>query len=220
VAFAAEDTLTGVHCTVRATRHYDSASVVKVSIVAALLVQRRAEGRSLTRSERSWARRAITRSDNAAASALYRAVGGAPAMRRFFARAGMTHTVPGSRGRWGLTQVTAGDQLTLLRHVTRRGLLARSDRHYLQGLMVSVVPSQRWGVPVGAPDGARVGTKDGWLHRPTRAWRVHSIGWVELHTTTYDVVLLSDGSASLRSGIRRLDAVARAVHLALGSGRS
>jgi beta-lactamase class A len=220
VALAVEDSATGVRCTVRPVTRYDSASIVKVSIVAALLGARRAAHRSLSRTERAWARAAITRSDNKAASALWNRVGGAAGMRRFFARAGMTRTVPGARGQWGLTQVTAGDQLTLLRHVTGPGLLATADRRYLRDLMASVVHGQRWGVTAGAPSGARVGLKNGWLHRVTLAWRVHSIGWVELRTTTYDVVLLSSGSASLTAGIGRLERVARAVHAALGTGRS
>jgi len=219
VAFAADDTASGIRCTAHSTVHFDSASIVKVAIVAALLDLRRSEHRTLSASERAWARAAITRSSNAAASVLWRVVGGAAGMRRFFARAGMTRTVPGPGGYWGLTQVTAGDELILLGHVTRHGLLASADRHYLQGLMTRVVLSQRWGVPVGAPSGASVGSKNGWLPRSTRAWRVHSIGWVELRTTTYDVVLLSDGNASLDAGIGRLDSVARAVHRALGRGR-
>lgn len=216
IAFAVDDTATGIHCAAGTTARYDSASVVKVAVVAALLDVRRSAHRSLSRTELTWARAAITRSDNAAASALWARVGGAAGMHRFFVRASMTHTTPGRRGVWGLTQVTAGDQLLLLRHVTRPGLLASADRGYLQGLMASVVRGQRWGVPAGAPSRAEVGNKNGWLARRTRGWRVHSIGWVRLRTTTYDVVLLSDGNASLSGGISRLDRVARAVHVALG----
>jgi beta-lactamase class A len=220
VAFAAEDSVTGVRCSIRSTTHYDSASIVKAAIVSALLVKRHDAHRSLSKGERTLARAAITRSDNGAASALWRAVGGTTGMRHFFARAGMKRTVAGSGGYWGLTQVTAGDELTLLRKITRAGLLVTADRRYLQGLMASVIREQRWGVPTGAPAGARAGNKNGWLLRTTKAWRVHSIGWVQLRTTTYDVVLLSDGSRSLTSGTRRLDTLARAVNAALGAGRS
>ena len=216
IAFAADDTASGIRCVAHPTVHYDSASIVKVAMVAALLDLRRSAHRTLSSTERAWAKAAITRSDNAAASALWRRVGGSAGMRRFFARAGMTQTVPGSGSVWGLTQVTAGDQLTLLRRVTRPGLLASADRLYLQGLMASVVQGQRWGVPVGAPALASVGLKNGWLHRATRGWRIHSMGWVRLATTTYDVVILSDGNRSLSGGIQRVDTVARAVHAALG----
>ncbi|HYY12585.1 MAG TPA: serine hydrolase [Kineosporiaceae bacterium] len=211
---AVDDTATGVTCTASDGRTYDSASVVKVAIVAALLQARRAAGRPVSATERAEARRAITRSDNAAASALWRRVGGAAGMRRFFALAGMAHTVPGSSA-WGLTQVTAGDQLVLLRLVTGPGLLDPADRRTLRDLMAAVVKSQRWGVPVGAPASATVGVKNGWLHRRTHAWRVHSIGWVEQRTTTYRVVLLGDGWPSLTVGVRGLARLARAVHTAL-----
>jgi beta-lactamase class A len=219
IAFAGDDTATGIRCTSHPTVHYDSASIVKVAIVAALLDQRRSAHRTLSRTERAWAKAAITRSDNNAASALWRRVGGAAGMRAFFARAGMRHTTPGSGGVWGLTQVTAADELTLLRRVTRPGLLASADRTYLQGLMASVVKGQRWGVPVGAPASSHVGLKNGWLPRATRGWRVHSIGWVRLRTTTYEVVILTDGNRSLTGGIGHVDSVARAVHKALGRRR-
>ena len=220
VAVAVADSATGVRCSARSTRRYDSASIVKAAIVAALLLKRRSARRSLSTTERALARAAITRSDNDAASTLWRRVGGAAGMRRFFARADMSRTIPGPGGYWGLTQVTAGDELLLLRVITRPGLLASQDRAYLQTLMVSVVPSQRWGVPVGAPRKARVGNKNGWLPRRTKGWRVHSIGFVRLATTTYDVALLSDGNATMAEGVRRLDIVARAVHAALGIARS
>jgi hypothetical protein len=42
------------------------------------------------------------------------------------------------------------------------------------------------------------------------------MGWIRLRTTTYDVVILSDGNRSLSGGIQRLDTVARTVHAALG----
>jgi hypothetical protein len=220
VAFGLEDSASGTRCTVRSTQHYDSASIVKAAIVAAQLVKVRSAHRSLSGTERAWAGAAITRSDNAAASALWNRVGGAAGMRRFFARAGMSHTVPGAGGLWGLTQVTASDELILVRHITQKGLLSAADRHYLQNLMSSVVSYQRWGVPVGAPGTSVVGNKNGWLPRPTKGWRVHSIGWVRLPTTTYDLVLLSDGNASMTAGINRLNIVARAAHAALGTGRS
>jgi beta-lactamase class A len=220
VAVAVADSATGVRCSARSTRRYDSASIVKAAIVAALLLERRSAHRSLSTTERALARAAITRSDNGAASKLWRRVGGTAGIRRFFARAGMSRTIPGPGGYWGLTQVTAGDELILLRVITERGLLAARDRAYLQGLMASVVPSQRWGVPVGAPPKGDVGNKNGWLPRRTKGWRVHSIGFVRMPATTYDVVLLSDGNATMAAGVRRLDVVARAVHAALGIARS
>jgi hypothetical protein len=85
--------------------------------------------------------------------------------------------------------------------------------------MASVVKGQRWGVPVGAPASSHVGLKNGWLPRATRGWRVHSIGWVRLRTTTYEVVILTDGNRSLTGGIGHVDSVARAVHKALGRRR-
>jgi beta-lactamase class A len=220
VAFGVEDSATGVRCTARSSRRYDSASIVKAAIVAALLDKAESAHRSLSATERSLAHAAITQSDNSAASALWWRVGGASGMQRFFTRARMFHTIAGSGGYWGLTQVKAGDELNLLRVITRPGLLTAANRRYLQGLMASVISSQRWGVPVGAPPGARVGNKNGWLPRATAGWRVHSIGWVQLPRTTYDVVLLSDGNPTMATGVKRIDTVGRAIHSALGAGRA
>jgi hypothetical protein len=216
VAVGLQDTGTGIRCTTRSTRAYDSASVVKVAVVAALLVSARDAGRSLTAIETGWARAAVTRSDNEATSALWTRIGRGPGLRAFLGRAGMSNTVPGPGPRWGLTQITVEDELTLLRLVTRGGLLHPQDRVFLRELMTSVVPDQRWGVPVGAPRAAEVGNKNGWLARETRGWRVHSVGWVQDDDRTYDLVLLSDRNATFEVGVARLNRVARALHAALG----
>ena len=81
-------------CRLDSTAHFDSASVVKVTILGALLRKAQAEHRSLTRTERALAWAMITRSDNNAASALW-AETGRSWLRRFLAQAGMTHTLPG-----------------------------------------------------------------------------------------------------------------------------
>jgi hypothetical protein len=54
---------------------FQTASIVKVNIVAALMVQRQAAGEALTSQERAWAQAALTVSDNDSATALYQAIG-------------------------------------------------------------------------------------------------------------------------------------------------
>lgn len=215
VAVGVEDLVTGTRCSLRGARRFDSASIVKVAVVAAAVRKARLERRSLTAQERSWSRAAITVSDNDATSALWRRIGAGPGLKRFLTAAGMRRTVPGDGPRWGLTQVTADDQLVLLRHVTTHGVLTTRERTYILGLMRSVAPSQRWGVPRGAPARTTVGNKNGWLPRATAAWRVHSIGTASGPGRSYTAALLSDHDATFPAGIARLDALARAVHRAL-----
>ena len=93
---------------------FDTASIVKVDILAALLHQAQQDGRALTASEKSLAAAMIERSDNEAATALFNAVGGKAGLDAFNDVIGLTETVTGSNGSWGLTQTTAADQLELL----------------------------------------------------------------------------------------------------------
>ena len=119
---AVYDRRRGVRCGVLAGRHYDSASVVKTAILAALLREAAAGHRPLTASEDALATRMITRSDNRAASALWRSVGPAR-LARFLRKAGMAHTTLDPAGHWGLTRITAADQITLLRRLTEPNAL-------------------------------------------------------------------------------------------------
>ena len=74
--------------------HFDSASVVKVTILGALLRKAEDQRRSLTRAEANLATAMITRSDNDAASALWAELGRHD-LQHFLNLAQMTHTVLG-----------------------------------------------------------------------------------------------------------------------------
>lgn len=206
-------------CGVTTGARYDSASVVKTSILAALLRKATEQGRGLTARERALAQRMITQSDNDAASALWRTVGRAD-MRRFFRLAGMRRTVLDPAGRWGLTQITAGDQLRLLRLLTARNqVLNDSSRRYVLSLMGRVIPAQRWGTPAGRPAGINWHVKNGWLPRHGRYWRVHSIGTFDGLGRDYMIVVLTRDTPSMAYGVRTIERVARAVHRALNPAR-
>ena len=78
----------------RQRTHFDSASVVKVTILGTLLRDAQAAHRSLTRIERALAWAMITRSDNGAASALWDE-DGRSRLQRFLNAAGMIEHRPG-----------------------------------------------------------------------------------------------------------------------------
>ncbi|MEW2511678.1 serine hydrolase [Streptomyces sp. NPDC046870] len=191
---------------------FDTASIVKVDILATLLLQAQDAGRRLTAPERAYATKMIENSDNASATALWHTIGRAAGLDAANERFGLTETSGGGGGLWGLTRTTAADQLVLLQQVFgERSKLSAASRRYLQGLMKSVEPDQRWGVSAAA-EGDSCALKNGWLPRSTTGlWDVNSIGRVTVDGTEYLVAVLSDGTASQSRGISLVEAAAKAA---------
>ena len=174
VAVEVDDPGAGVLCRLDSGSHFDSASVVKVTILGTLLRDAQAAHRSLTRTERALAWAMITRSDNGAASALWDE-DGRSRLQRFLNTAGMTNTVLGPGGAWGLTRITAADETRLLWLLLQPNrVLGTSSRDYELALMADVTASQRWGVPAGAPKSLVVHVKNGWLPLAPYGWRINS----------------------------------------------
>ncbi|ARF59277.1 serine hydrolase [Streptomyces gilvosporeus] len=216
-AMAVYDRTTGTTCHYRAAEHFDSASVVKVTVLGALLHQADEAHRRLTPQEDRWATAMITKSDNASTDALWHRIGLA-GVERFLDLAEMHDTVPGTGGSWGLTQITADDQLSLLRLLTsENAVLTPSDRAYALDLMHRVEADQQWGVPAGAPDTATVHVKNGWLPRKTNGWRVHSVGVFTGGGHDYGIAVLSHGNRTMQDGVATIEAAARLIQRDLAS---
>ncbi|GGY02786.1 hypothetical protein GCM10010358_65810 [Streptomyces minutiscleroticus] len=200
---------------------FDTASIVKVDILAALLLQAQDAGRGPTAQERAYATAMIENSDNASASALWAVIGRAAGLDAANERFGLTATEGGEGGLWGLTQTTAADQLVLLRQVFGAdgdSELSETSRTYLQGLMESVVEDQAWGVSAA---GSGWALKNGWLARSTTGlWDVNSIGRVTADGREYLVAVLSDGNSTKEQGVALVEAAARAAVSALGGAGS
>ncbi|MGV9315263.1 serine hydrolase [Streptomyces sp. NPDC003691] len=206
------DRVGGTVCQLRATQKFDSASIVKSTVLAVLLHEADRAKRSLTAREKSLATAMITKSDNNSTTTLWKQLGTAK-VQRFLTAAGMTQTVPGAGGYWGLTQITARDQQILLGRLTEKnGLLTDASRAYALKLMRAVVSSQRWGTPAGAPSTAAVQVKNGWLPRKTLGWRVHSIGAFTGGGHNYSMVVLTHNNKTMQDGVNTIQAVARAIH--------
>ncbi|WP_367324400.1 serine hydrolase [Streptomyces sp. HUAS ZL42] len=191
---------------------FDTASIVKVDILATLLLQAQDAGRHLTAAEKSYAAAMIENSDNAAASALWRTIGKAKGLEAANERFGLTGTEGGDDMLWGLTQTTAADQLTLLQQVFGEDSeLSEASRTYLQGLMGRIADGQRWGVSAAA-DGSAWALKNGWLPRSTTGlWDINSIGRVTAGGHDCLVAVLSKGSTTQAKGISLAEAAAKAA---------
>jgi beta-lactamase family protein len=218
VAVEVDDPGAGVVCRFDSGTHFDSASVVKVTILGTLLRDAQAAHRSLTSRERALAWAMITRSDNGAASALWDE-DGRVRLQRFLDAAGMTETVLGPGGAWGLTRITATDEtrmLWLLLEPNR--VLGTSSRNYELALMAGVIPAQRWGVPAGAPRSLVVHVKNGWLPLAPSGWRINSIGGFTGHGERYSLVVLTEDNPTMAYGVDTVERIAEAVNRDLNPG--
>lgn len=201
---------------------FDTASIVKVNILAALLLQAQDADRRLTAAEKAYAAAMIENSDNDSASALWRTIGKAVGLDAANERFGLTDTAGGEGMLWGLTQTTAADQLTLLQQVFGDASdLSEASRTYLQALMGRIAVGQRWGVSAAA-EGSSWALKNGWLPRSTTGlWDVDSIGRVTVGGHDYLVSVLSNGNATQAAGVSLVETVARtAVSVVAGGDTS
>ncbi|SEQ79681.1 Beta-lactamase class A [Streptomyces sp. yr375] len=192
---------------------FDTASIVKVDILATLLLQAQDADRPLTAAEKAYATAMIENSDNDSASALWRAIGKAAGLDAANERFGLTGTAGGDDMLWGLTQTTAADQLALLQQVFGDDSeLSEASRAYLQGLMGQIAVGQRWGVSAAA-EGASWALKNGWLPRSTTGlWDINSIGRVSVDGGhAYLVAVLSNGNATQAAGVSLVESAAEAA---------
>ncbi|MFE4686891.1 serine hydrolase [Streptomyces sp. NPDC056721] len=201
------------------TSAFDTASIVKVDILSALLLRAQDAGRELTPQERAYATAMIENSDNASATALWEAIGGADGLDAANLTLGLTGTRAGAGGEWGLTQTTAEDQLTLLRAVfgteDAEGAdsgLSEASRAYVAGLMGRIASDQRWGVSAAADSASVCALKNGWLPRSaTGLWDINSVGRVSVGGKRYLVSVLSDGNTTKEAGVALVEGAAKAA---------
>ncbi|MDQ0831114.1 hypothetical protein QF032_002958 [Streptomyces achromogenes] len=212
IAVGLYDRTTNTTCTLRASTAYDSASVVKVTVLAALLWDAQRSGRTLTSREKSLATAMITKSDNASTSTLWKQLG-VTKIKKFLTAAKMTQTKPGANNYWGLTQITVTDEQKLLKLIhARNTVLTDASRSYVTTLMGKVVSAQRWGTPYGRPANVSWHVKNGWLSRATQGWRVHSVGTFKGGGHDYVMTVLTHGNSTMNYGIATIQGVAKVVH--------
>ena len=121
----------------------------------------------------------IQNSDNGAATTLWKQIGGKQGLAAANRELGLTATVGGTRGRWGVTTTTAADQARLLRAIfTDQSPLDAARRRYLRSLMGTIAPDQDWGISAAdSRPGTKFHVKNGWLPRTGAGSSTASARW-------------------------------------------
>lgn len=170
----------GLTCSLNGSARCYSASTVQATILGALLRYALDQHRYLTKGEAALARAMISRSDDNAAFALWAKLGH-PYLQHFLNLAGMRQTILGPGRWWGLTQVTAHDEMLLLRVLLTAGkVLDARSRAYELGLLA-------------------------------HGWAAHSLGAFTWSKGWYSIVVLTEDDPTMARGITTIEAIARAA---------
>jgi beta-lactamase class A len=202
------------------TNTFDTASIVKVSIAEAMLVQEQSTGMALTSTQLSDMTPMIENSDNDTTSTLWSEVGGKAAMDTFFGSIGAASTTSGANGFWGLTQTTATDQLAVINAYAYPGpVLTNDSAATLNSLLDNVETDQSWGVSAGIPSTTNFELKNGWLedsetnneYSGTPSWTVNSIGHIWDNNADYTIAVLTNGQTTEQYGIDTIESLSAAT---------
>jgi hypothetical protein len=193
-----------------------TASIVKVDILATLLWQLEQSSQPLGEEEAEQATGMIEQSDNDDATDLWNDDGGAPGVAHFNSVIGLADTTPNYH--WGETTTTALDQVHLVRLVAfPNQFLGPASRSYELGLMENVVGWEDWGVSSGPPTTATVALKNGWVPLTSYTdWQVNSIGYVSGSGRRYILAVLTAHDSSEGYGISSIEGISKIVWSALG----
>jgi beta-lactamase family protein len=186
----------------RLHEHFETASVVKVMMLAAYLQMLADQDRGLSSSDTALLYPMIHISDNNAASAVFSIVG-AGALARIAREAGMSDYAPGV-GWWAYTQTSAIDQARLFFMLDR--LIPQRFYGYARYLMKSIEPSQSWGIPPVARPRWEVFFKTGAL--PERGL-FNEVGRLERGPWTFTIAVFTDGDPSMGYGEQTIEGVAQ-----------
>jgi hypothetical protein len=180
------------------THTFPSASLSKAMLLVAVL---RRQGHSpLSGWQRALLDPMIRYSDNDAASAVYRQVGGTGMLA--VARAAQMHRFH-DVGYWSDAVLSPADQVRLFARIDR--LVPRRHRSYLRGLLRSVTHEQRWGIAAVADHrGWRIMFKGGW-----RTGLANQAALIEHGGGRVALSVLTDDDPSQEYGIQTIQGVAQ-----------
>lgn len=183
-------------------RVHNSASVVKVMFMVALLREPDVRDDALTQGEKDLIGPMIRRSDNQSANAIYTRVGEG-ALYALARDAGMDHF--STQSVWGLSEITAAEQARFFWRLER--YIPERHENYAMRLLTRIVPSQRWGIPPAAPAGWKLHFKGGWSGRPS--WRINQVMVLRRPGRRFSVAVLTREQPSKNYGEQTIEGVAR-----------
>jgi hypothetical protein len=201
VAVGVIDTTTGGRALYDATRYFRSARIATADILAALLWQHQHAGTTMTSHQADQAAAMIDDRSAAAATSLWRAVGGAAGLTSANRELGLTHTIPGAGGAWARTRITVADELQLLTDLTSvDSPLSASARDYELRLLSGLAAGQPWGATAAASGRDGNAVMDAWLP-DQQLWIINTIGVVEHDGQVLLITVLSARNGTEVSGI-------------------
>ncbi|MCY0874792.1 MAG: LysM peptidoglycan-binding domain-containing protein [Firmicutes bacterium] len=217
ISLAVIDLKNGEHLYYQPHQHFDTASIVKLAIMEALLHVSTQTEHALSQADQALMTGMIEDSDNDDATALWNQEGQAPAIQHWLGLVGATHTT--ANAYWGLTQTTAPDQLDLLNAlISPNHLLGHAQRVYALNLMEHVIPFEDWGVSFGPAGHAQVALKNGWLpiDDDWSDWEINSVGIVRGDHRDYLIAVLTSGNPTETYGIDSIEHISKDIWEALG----
>jgi hypothetical protein len=211
LSVAVIDATSGATAWYHAGRCYDTASIVKMDILAALLYLDQRARKPVTRTDAGLAAEMIQDSGNAAAARLWQEIGGRRGMAVANQALLLRHTTWGPAGSWDLTRSTAADQLQLLEDLTAKNSpLHSGGRDYAVRLLADGVAAQRWGVAVAASPATAYAVTGG-LRPDPRLWLADSIGVIQRDGHELLIAVLSAGNRTQAEGTRVVRAAVMAA---------
>jgi hypothetical protein len=193
------------------------ASVVKVPIMLTVMNRAIDEGRPLTADESALIQVMIVESDNEATTALWNAIGGAPAVQEFLESNGIRGALIDTRD-WGDSKMSAESGARLLGKLMNGEILDAANRALAMQLMSSVDPVQDWGAVVAGEFEGQTGVKNGW-YPEAAGWVLGSVGYVvpDGSGPTYTVAIFTSGWLYFHEGVNSLEGIAGLISTALFS---
>jgi membrane peptidoglycan carboxypeptidase len=216
-AVSVVDRKTGRHYDYHGDRGYQTASVVKVELLAALLLRAQDKKHGLSSTDRARATKMIRASDNKAAKQIYDTIGGPEELRDACRRLGLDDTNPAPT--FGASTTTALDQTRMIAALTDAGSpLTKTSRDLMLQLMSSVNADQTWGVSAAAFAGEQTALKNGWLasSNEDNRWIINSTGRISSDKIDVAVSVLSHGHQDKQGGIDAVENVAALTRSYLG----
>jgi hypothetical protein len=197
-------------------------STTKVPVLTALL---EATEEDLTPEERSWAKSAITESNNESILDLFHDLeqiegglnGASSYIQELLRRSGDGETTiatapppPGAVTTFGQTEWRPSDAVKFFSALARGCLLSPRGTGYVLGLMQHIEPSESWGL--GSAGFTSVAFKGGWGPEPTGAYLVRQSGIVDVGSARAVAVAIvafpPAGAGSFETGTAMLTSTA------------